>query len=363
MRPLISLGLCLCVVGSATAQTEVIIRRPGQQDQVIHLDSARTKEALVRARVELRKATASIQQRVQDMVGQQLTRQRVTREPVRITTLAMKDAELATHNFMAPMIAQLQELRRQPHLGIVVNTLPRETDKWGAYVNSVTPGSPADKAGILSGDIIVRIAGKSLTERSTKGDDKEQSVPGLRLINIVSQLEAGKPVDVELRRGSQNRTVKVTPIDDDMPTVARLMLDRIPATGNFSYPLPGRELMLQSPDPMAQVESPYPSLFSSGGPASMFYSFGGGGLFANLELAAVNEKLGSYFGTSEGVLVVNTTAERQMFMRSFRTDSAHAGSRSNARTGRSIADTIRIVEGRPAARGSAGAGRMTADSI
>jgi C-terminal processing protease CtpA/Prc len=340
MRHLIALGLCVCVAGSAAAQTEVIIRRPGEQDQVIHLDSARTREEMAKTQVQLRKATTSIQQRVQE-IQQQLNREQMFKEPQRMNTIALRNAEIATQNLIAPMMKHIAELQRQPHLGIGVDTRPRDTDKWGAYVTSVTPGSPADKAGILSGDIIMRIAGKSLTEKPGKGDGREESSPGLRLINIVSQLEEGRPVAVELRRGTQNRTVKVTPVEDDTPSIARLMPDRSPMTGNFAWTMPGRAFSgtlapgRESPEAMMQLETPRMSVFSDGTPSSYFYSFGSNSLFANLELAPVNEKLGTYFGTSEGVLVVNTDSRGGVLLREYRTDSTHARARAGG---------VRVIE-------------------
>ena len=95
MRHLIALGLCVCVVGSAAAQTEVIIRRPGEKDQVIHLDSAYTREAMAKAQAELRKATASMRESVQKM-QHQMSGQLMFQEPMRINTLALKSAEIAT---------------------------------------------------------------------------------------------------------------------------------------------------------------------------------------------------------------------------------------------------------------------------
>jgi len=329
MRHLIALGLCLCVVGSAAAQTEVIIRRPGEKDQVIRLDSAQTREALAKARAELRKATTAVGQRVellnkqitqeqgllqkhqeQGVLQKQLLTERMAELPSRIATLAQKNTELATRGMMIePLIASIRERLRQPRMGIMVDTRSRDTDKWGAYVTSVTPGGPADRAGILSGDIIMRIAGKSLTERSAKNVSDDESSPGVRLINIVSQLEPGKPVEVELRRGTQNRNVKVTPIEDDSPAIASVMRDRTPWTGSFSYTLPGHELSGRVATPEAMtMEAPSVNLFSGAG--SFMYSWGSNGLFANLELVSLNEKLCSYFGTTEGVLVVSTEARR-----------------------------------------------------
>ena len=223
-------------------------------------------------------------------------------------------------------------------------TSPRETDKYGAYISAVTPGSPADKAGILSGDIIVRIAGKSLIEKDPK-DPKDDSGPGVRLIGIISTLTVGKPVDVELRRGTQNRTVKVTPNEDDGGMIARmapnvtefpkLQLDRM----GEAFTLRTREL----PGRMAFPESQSFSIFGNGNGA-FNYTFGSDGLFASLELAPLNEKLGAYFGTSAGVLVVNTGMGRPALMREFRNDSARAGARGTS-VRRIVADSISMTAG------------------
>jgi membrane-associated protease RseP (regulator of RpoE activity) len=304
MHRLFAIGLAVCTASSAAAQTEVIIRRPGEADQVIHLDSARAKEALAKARVDLQKATTAIEQRVQEMQGE-LNGLRLTQEPLRLNTLALRNGALAAESLLAPMFKDLAAIWRQPHLGVVVATAPRETDKYGAYINAVTPGSPAEKAGIMSGDIIMKLAGKSLTEK----DAKDDSGPGLRLISIIATLTVGKPVELELRRGTQNKTLKITPIEDDggaiakmAPSVAqlsRLPMERLNQTAPFGGDMPGR---------MA-LEAPQFNVFSldNGG---LNYSFGNNGLFASYELAPLNAKLGAYFGTSDGVLVVNTGAMR-----------------------------------------------------
>jgi membrane-associated protease RseP (regulator of RpoE activity) len=293
MRGLIAMGLTICVAGSAAAQTEVIIRRPGQQDQVIQLDSAHAKVALENAQLELKKMAADMQQRLKE----------IDMEPRRLNTLALKNAELSAENFFAPMMPMIKRLAdtlRRPHLGVVVDQGPRETDKYGAYIQAVTPGAPADKAGIVAGDIITKVAGKSLTEK----DPKDDSTPGVRLISIISTLAVGKPVNVELRRGTENKIVKVTPdasVFLPEPSMAqmisRLPVDRLNQVMTFG----GGEMP-------ARAAAPSTKAFSIFNPenGSFRYSFGDNGLFASYELAPLNEKLGAYFGTTEGVLVVNT---------------------------------------------------------
>jgi hypothetical protein len=276
----------------------VIIRRPGEKDQVIRLDSAHTKEALAKARVELQKATGAIQERMKEMQGK-LSELRLNEEPLRLNTLALWNGELAAENLVAPMFKGFTAMMRQPHLGVTVSTLPRESDKFGAYIQAVTPGSPADKAGIMSGDIITRIAGKSLTEKDLKDD----SGPGVRLVSIIGTLTVGKPVDVELRRGTQTKSVKVTPDEGEAGAIAQMA----PAVAELSrLPLErlNQALTLQTRVPWNTDAQPF-SVFSNGNGGTFSFSFGNNGLFASYELAPLNPKLGAYFGATEGVLVVN----------------------------------------------------------
>ncbi|HEX2335172.1 MAG TPA: PDZ domain-containing protein, partial [Hyphomicrobiaceae bacterium] len=77
-------------------------------------------------------------------------------------------------------------------------------DNTGALVASVTADSPAAKAGILDGDIILKFDGKDVT--SMRG-----------LPRIVAQTPIGKEVDVEILRKGQRMNLRVA--------VARLLED------------------------------------------------------------------------------------------------------------------------------------------
>ena len=69
-------------------------------------------------------------------------------------------------------------------------------ENTGALVASVTPGSPAAKAGIQDGDVILKFDGKDVT--SMRG-----------LPRLVAQTPIGKDVDVELLRKGQRLNLKV----------------------------------------------------------------------------------------------------------------------------------------------------------
>ncbi|MDH4348405.1 MAG: PDZ domain-containing protein, partial [Gemmatimonadota bacterium] len=51
---------------------------------------------------------------------------------------------------------------RRARLGVSVNLQAEESDSIGALIQSVTPNSPAARAGLQSGDIITRFNGKPL---------------------------------------------------------------------------------------------------------------------------------------------------------------------------------------------------------
>ena len=348
MRHLIVLGLALTVAGAASAQTEVIIRRPGEKDQVIRLDETKVGEGVARVNDEIRRvmplmlkqaelakvhgeamqdqikavrlsedaAAMHLGQMAPEMhLKQQLEAAQLEQQAARVQ-LQAKTALMAPVARAMSSMARLAELRRTPHLGVVLDYGPRDTDKYGAYVTAVTPGSPAERAGIRSGDVITKLAGKSLAVKDRRGDDDE-SLPGVKLSQVLSQLTPGKTVELELRRGTQLRTVKITP-EDDTDAVVALSRNNADRVQLLERTMPGRLAVTPAPD------APAMAIFNGegfGGSGSFSYSFNSNGMFANLELAPVNEKLGAYFGTSEGVLVVNTGNSRASFMRRAWTDT------------------------------------------
>jgi C-terminal processing protease CtpA/Prc len=305
MRHLITvLGLSVAIVGTAAAQGEIIIRRPGVPDRVIQLDSNRIQEQVMKVQGQLRELAGTMQLHNRELATKI---QGNIIEPLRARTLAFRDSEMAQEKMMAPMIKRLGQMRRQPHLGVQVSIEPRESDKYGALITAVTPGSAAERAGIMSNDIIVRIAGQSLTEKSAKDKDDESS-PGMRLISIIATLAVGKPVDVELRRGTRTVNVKVTPTEEPTNQIAWTEIPSISDLQRPGQPL-AHEYALRAMPAMPQT-----NLFSNGNMAFTINGMFADNIFANLELTALNEKLGSYFGTSEGVLVVSTEAHRAFAM-------------------------------------------------
>ena len=167
-------------------------------------------------------------------------------------------------------------------IGVVVRTdANAETDKFGAKIEGVTPGGPADKAGLKVGDIITTFNGKALG--GAKAEDEEESGPGKRLIELARKLEPGDTVQLEYRRGGE--TKKATLVAEDL----------------------GSDFRVEIPDMRGMVMPKMPG---------MDFEFSFGSPWGDLELVGLNPDLGEYFGTKEGVLVVKAPADSSLPLRS-----------------------------------------------
>lgn len=171
-------------------------------------------------------------------------------------------------------------------IGVVVRTARGDNDRFGAELQAVTPGGPAHEAGLRSGDVIVRFNGTMLAGEN----------PGERLIELAGALEDGDTVRVEYRREGRNANAAI---------VAR-------GGGAFSYSLGGeaRAFMLDSARgamerALVQVRE------MPGFQGSLFTS-----RWSHLELTTLDAQLGSYFGTTEGILVVKAGTDSLLGLQS-----------------------------------------------
>src|SRR3989454_8898441 len=161
--------------------------------------------------------------------------------------------------------------------GVVVRTdADPETDKVGAKIEGVTPGGPADKAGLKVGDVITKFNGTTLA--GVKAEDEDQSGPGTKLVQLARKLEPDDTVQVEYRRG--NDTKQATLVAADLGS-------------RFRMEIPGPPDIAMAP--MLGMDH-----FEFGSP------------WGDLELVSLNADLGEYFGTKEGVLVVKAPADSSL---------------------------------------------------
>ncbi|MCU0976730.1 MAG: PDZ domain-containing protein [Steroidobacteraceae bacterium] len=178
----------------------------------------------------------------------------------RLEEAAREVAELSSEVY-GPAMREVIRLRtgspRRAMLGI--NLGNPEPGTRGVKVVSVSPGGPAAEAGMLAGDVIVAIDGKSVEQ-------------GRDLTTRMRDVEPGQKVALGLRRDGRDRELFV---------VARAA-DLARWTGEGGIPVPG--------------VPPVPPLPEIG----TFLLRG----FADAEFATVTPGLGRYFGTDKGVLVL-----------------------------------------------------------
>ncbi|MDQ3755300.1 MAG: PDZ domain-containing protein, partial [Acidobacteriota bacterium] len=87
-------------------------------------------------------------------------------------------------------------LPRQTYWGASVSVTGKDS---GAVVRRITPGSPAEKAGLKPGDVILQIDGKQLPDRQTYDA-------------LLKSTRAGETVELRVSREGQVLGVRLTPV-------------------------------------------------------------------------------------------------------------------------------------------------------
>ena len=191
-------------------------------------------------------------------------------------------------------------------IGVVVATgADADSDKIGARLSAVTPGGPAEKAGLRAGDVVTKFNGVSLA--NVRSEDSDESGPGTKLVDLAQALDPGDTVQIEYRRGADNK--KATFVAGD---VTYSMNGTMPLMGGRSPAMPKIEM-----DPF--VLAPGGDLhlgegWGNGNGMGFGFCFGGG--WCNLELVALNSDLGDYFGTHDGLLVVKAPEDSTLPLKS-----------------------------------------------
>lgn len=186
-------------------------------------------------------------------------------------------------------------MQRRARLGISVSLGRQDTDSIGAHVQSVTPGGPAAKAGIRSGDVITRIDGQSVLSTAARPEAEDESLPGMRLIELAAKLEPNDTIPIDLVRNGQKRTVSLVTGDEPV-----WVMEGDPGPAQWEFRVPNLRLermpdLTPAPEGRGRVE-----IRRGPGEVLVFRTEALG----DLELAPLNPDLGSYFGTSEGILVI-----------------------------------------------------------
>jgi len=232
---------------------------PGAQHAVAQeQDSEREREAALERQQQIeRERRAELE----------IARERMEEARRELEEAARAVAELSAGAGRA-FVRMLPEFRGavRAELGIAI-----EDGDQGVRVTGVTPGGAAAEAGVAVGDVIVAIDGVELA-----GAGSETR----RLLAHLRDVEPGQNVDLRVLRDGETREIAVTTRE---PEGMFALLGTEPGERIFMRGVPGE-------GPMNLARLRLDRLL--------------GGRWSDLELVALTEPLGSYFGTSEGLLVV-----------------------------------------------------------
>ena len=151
---------------------------------------------------------------------------------------------------------------------------------WGVPIRGVSPGGPADEAGLKSGDVITRLNGQPLA-----GEDGGTD----RLMELMRDVEPGDEVSLAYLR--EGREEEVTLVAESMSPFAFAFGGVEP---NFSV-----RLETGGTDPFVQV-------FPVNGLANRW---------RDMELVTLTPDLGEYFDTDEGLLVIRAPEDDLLQLR------------------------------------------------
>ena len=141
----------------------------------------------------------------------------------------------------------------------------------GAVIQSVSPGGPADLAGLKANDMIVSFNGTPLTAEAGHS-------PRQHLLTLMHGVKPGAPVPVEYRRDGKVQTAQIVPQNlSAFVTVDHEMRDLDKRMREFNF------TMRHEPDG-----------------------------FGSAELCNLSPALGKYFGTDKGLLVVRAPRDERL---------------------------------------------------
>jgi len=179
-------------------------------------------------------------------------------------------------------LKRLIQASRGPVLGITISADKKSGAVEGVEVLGVSPGGAAQEAGLRSGDVITDVNGESLAADSSKNANAI-------LLDFMQGVEEGDELSIEyLRDGNETKAgITPRPLENDV----------------FAFSFNDGRLTADSITVAPNVRSIN----------NFVWAFGGHG-FGDMELVPLTARLGSYFGTEEGLLVVRAPDDEDLML-------------------------------------------------
>lgn len=172
-------------------------------------------------------------------------------------------------------------------LGVVIEPARDGRTAEGVRVSGVTPGGPADEAGVQVDDLIVAVNGEALAEGEPAGAER-------RLVQRMRTVEPGDEVRLRLRRdGTELELMLRARAYEAAALAASGAAQQRVLFGAPASDAAGRVAAWRSVRPVPPVWHPW----------------------ADMELAQLSPELGRYFSVDRGLLVVRAPRDRSLALR------------------------------------------------
>jgi serine protease Do len=204
---------------------------------------------------------------------------------------------------------------RGAQLGVSVRDLTAEQAKTqsGAVVDTVRPGSAAEKAGVKAGDVITEFDG--------------EKVRGVRhLSRLVTETPDGRTVKASVQRDGKRVDLSVTPESGSL-------------AGGQDFELMVPPMRFEGRDFEGDLKRKFERPMPMPGGSWMFKGMPGERGRLGVLIQPLEEQLATYFGTSSGVLVTSVTADSPAAKAGLK-----AGDVITAVNGKAVAEPSELVD-------------------
>ena len=189
---------------------------------------------------------------------------------------------------------------RGSQLGVMVSDVDAKTTTGGVKIDEVNQDSPAERAGIKAGDVVVDYDGERV--RSAR-----------QFTRLIQETPEGRSVTIGLMRDGKKQTVTATPEDGRMtwnfgPDVDRAMRDAERGMREFRFDVPNFDFHFDDRDLAPGDREPRRFEYRVPGGVMPFVSGSRGRLGVSVQ--SLTPDLQEYFGaTNGGALVSSVTRE------------------------------------------------------
>jgi type II secretory pathway component PulC len=209
---------------------------------------------------------------------------RMREAEVRMAEAARQVAELSTRRL--PRVEHIERIIRAdrgPVLGITIGAPAAGEPVEGVEIMGVTPGGAAAESGLRAGDVITSVNGEALNaDGARKAAEK--------LLEFMSAVEDGDELEIEYLRNGKSESVALVP---------KRVENRVFAYQFDTDDFAGPNIEMHVAPKVQGLRNGFAWTMHDDG-------------FGGMELVTLTDGLGTYFGTSEGLLVVRAPGSKEL---------------------------------------------------